>query len=53
VTTKGTYDAQDRLVTYGAASYGYTANGELASKSIGALKATYQYDVLGNFLGGD
>jgi RHS repeat-associated protein len=50
VTTKSTYDAQDRLLTYGSASYTYSANGELASKSVGALKTTYQYDMLGNLL---
>lgn len=56
---EGTYDAQDRLLTYGGASYSYTANGELASKTLpspsnggGAggegLKTSYAYDVLGN-----
>jgi RHS repeat-associated protein len=50
LTTKGTYDAQDRLLSYGSASYTYSANGELASKSVGALKTTYQYDALGNLL---
>jgi RHS repeat-associated protein len=50
VTTKGTYDVQDRLLDYGADSYTYNANGELASKSVGALKTTLQYDVLGNLL---
>lgn len=50
VITKGTYDAQDRLLGYGSASYTYTANGELASKSVGALKTSYQYDLLGNLL---
>jgi len=48
VTVNGVYDAQDRLLGYGAASYLYTANGELFTKTIGAQKATYQYDVLGN-----
>jgi RHS repeat-associated protein len=38
------------LLGYGSASYTYTANGELASKSVGTLKTTYQYDVLGNLL---
>ena len=33
LTTTATYDAQDRLLTYGAASYTYTKNGELASKT--------------------
>jgi RHS repeat-associated protein len=52
VTSSGaenaTYDAQDRLLTYGSATYTYTANGELATQTIGTQKTTYQYDVLGN-----
>ena len=31
----GTYDSQDRLRTYGDASFSYAANGELASQSVG------------------
>jgi YD repeat-containing protein len=34
-TTAGTYDAQDRLTQYGATTYGYTANGELQSSTVG------------------
>ena len=54
---EGTYDAQDRLLTYGGASYSYTANGELVSKTLpspssggsgGSLVTSYVYDVLGN-----
>ena len=47
-TVNGTYDAQDRLLTYGNASYTYNANGELATKTVGSSVTTYQYDVLGN-----
>lgn len=47
-TINATYDAQDRLLTYGNASYSYTANGELKSKTVGAAVTQYQYDVLGN-----
>jgi RHS repeat-associated protein len=47
-TTNGSYDAQDRLLTYGNASYAYSANGELATKTVGAQTTTYQYDVMGN-----
>jgi hypothetical protein len=32
-TSTGTYDAQDRLSTYGDWTYTYTANGELATKT--------------------
>ena len=45
-----TYDAQDRLLTYGAASYTYTANGELASKTDATGTTTTTYDVFGNLL---
>ncbi len=48
VITQGVYDAQDRLQSYGAASYSYTANGELASKTLGSQTTSYRYDVLGN-----
>jgi RHS repeat-associated protein len=50
-TTNGTYDAQDRLLTYGNDAFTYTANGELASQSVGNQKTTYTYDVLGNLIG--
>src|SRR5207253_2767817 len=44
----GSYDDQDRLLTYGSASYTYTANGELSSKTDTTGTTTYNYDVLGN-----
>jgi RHS repeat-associated protein len=47
-TVAGTYDAQDRLLTYGNASYTYTANGELASQIVSSQTTSYTYDVLGN-----
>lgn len=45
-----TYDAQDRLVTYGTASYAYTENGELIAKAQGGVTTQYHYDVLGNLM---
>ncbi|VAW89405.1 hypothetical protein MNBD_GAMMA17-1201, partial [hydrothermal vent metagenome] len=48
--TEGTYDAQDRLLTWGTANYHYTANGELESKTDTGLTTDYRYDVLGNLL---
>ncbi len=48
--TTGTYDEQDRLLTYGSASYNYTLNGELQSKTDTGLTTRYQYDVLGNLI---
>lgn len=47
-TITGTYDNQDRMTAYGAATYVYTANGELSSKTAGAQTTTYSYDALGN-----
>ena len=49
----GTYDDQDRMTTYGNAtdgyaSYTYTANGELETKTLNSETTTYDYDVLGN-----
>lgn len=48
--TEGTYDEQDRLLTWGTASYAYTANGELSSKTDTGLTTNYSYDVLGNLM---
>ena len=47
-TTNGTYDAQDRLTTYGSAMYTYSNNGELQTKTTAAQTTNYTYDVLGN-----
>src|SRR5204862_443838 len=44
----GTYDDQDRLLTCGGATYTYTANGELQTKTVGGQTTTYEYDTLGN-----
>ena len=46
----GTYDDQDRLLTYGAATYTYGPNGELATKTIGSQTTSYLYDTLGNLI---
>lgn len=46
--TQGTYDAQDRLLSYGNNTYSYTANGELLTKTNGSDVTSYTYDVLGN-----
>jgi RHS repeat-associated protein len=47
-TVSGSYDAQDRLTTYGAVSYIYTANGDLQTATSGGQTTTYSYDVFGN-----
>jgi RHS repeat-associated protein len=49
-TFTGTYDAQDRLLTYGNASYTYTRNGELSMKIAGTDTTRYTYDALGNLV---
>jgi RHS repeat-associated protein len=46
----GSYDAQDRLLTYGTSTFSYTPNGELASQKTGTQTTQYQYDVLGNLV---
>src|SRR4030042_1744950 len=49
-TASFTYDAQDRLLTYGTKTYTYTATGELSTKTDTATSQTtqYTYDALGN-----
>ncbi len=47
-TASGTYDDQDRLLTYANSSFTYTANGELETETAGTQKTSYVYDVLGN-----
>lgn len=44
----GSYDAQDRMLTYGTNRYQYTATGELQSKIDSTGITNYNYDVLGN-----
>jgi RHS repeat-associated protein len=52
-TLTATYDAQDRLITYGGWQYTYGANGEIESKTdtTTGAETLYQYDALGNLLG--
>jgi RHS repeat-associated protein len=47
-TATATVDDQDRLTSYGGASYQYTANGELRRKIVGTDTTEYTYDALGN-----
>ncbi len=44
------YDAQDRLLAYGAASYSYTAAGELTVRARPADTLSTTYDALGNLV---
>ncbi len=53
VVTSGTYDAQDRLETYGTKSYTYSAAGDLetitdSAALPGEVPAQFVYDALGN-----
>ena len=50
VPISATYDAQDRLTSYGTTTYTYTDNGELLTKTDGGQTTTYTYDELGNLL---
>ncbi|MEO8452826.1 MAG: hypothetical protein ABI647_23755, partial [Gemmatimonadota bacterium] len=45
-----TVDDQDRLLTYNEVLYGYTANGELRTKTDPHGTTTFDYDELGNLL---
>ena len=49
-TINATYDDQDRLLTYGSASYSYTAAGELSQKVEGMDTTRYEYDEFGNLV---
>src|SRR5574337_478099 len=48
LTSAPIYDDQDRLLQYGPNRYTYTANGELATKTVGSNLTTYTYDELGS-----
>lgn len=47
-TFAGSYDNQDRLLSYGSATYSYSANGELQSKTDSGQQTEYSYDEFGN-----
>lgn len=47
-TATATYDEQDRLLTYGDATYTYNGRGQLASRVVGQWTTAYDYDVAGN-----
>ncbi len=46
-TVAATFDAQDRLIQYGSASYAYGPNGDLRSRGVSGQTTTYQYDTTG------
>ncbi|HXO41686.1 MAG TPA: RHS repeat-associated core domain-containing protein, partial [Thermoanaerobaculia bacterium] len=47
-TTLATYDAQDRLLSWGDLTYTYNASGDLTSKAQNGNAVTYGFDALGN-----
>ena len=47
-TSIGSYDEQDRLISYAQSDYQYSANGELQTKIETGQTSLYDYDVLGN-----
>ena len=47
-TTSATYDDQDRMSTYGTATYAYTTSGDLLTKTDPSGVTTFDYDALGN-----
>src|SRR5262249_49278222 len=49
-TLNGTYDAQDRLTTYGNTTYTYTGAGQLESGTTSGQTTTYTYDALGSLI---
>jgi YD repeat-containing protein len=49
-TTTGTVDAQERLLSWGGASYEYGAAGERLRRVEGASEEAYSWDVYGNLL---
>jgi YD repeat-containing protein len=50
-TDAGTFDSQDRCLTYGGTAYTYSANGELDTAANSAGTSSFRYDELGNLLG--
>ncbi len=50
VTCVGSYDDQDRLLSYGTAVYQYNAHGTLTNKIEGTNSTAYVYDTRGSLL---
>jgi RHS repeat-associated protein len=47
-TLNGTYDGDDKVLTYGGAVYGHAAGGEWRTVTEGGATTTYDYDSVGN-----
>lgn len=48
IVEDGTYDEQDRLVSYGDTTYAFTPNGELETMTTGGATTSFGYDSFGN-----
>ena len=48
LSVAATYDAQDRLVQYGATAFTYWVNGQVRSQTTAGAVTNYDYDSLGN-----
>ena len=46
----GQYDARDRLVAYGGSTLGYTLDGDLAFRAVGADTTRYRFSALGELI---
>ena len=52
-TENGVYDAQDRLLSYGAMTFDYDPNGDVTTMTEGTDTTGYEYDMLGHLLAVD
>jgi RHS repeat-associated protein len=52
-TLTAAHDEQDRLLSYGDATYSHTPRGELLEKTVSGQTTRYEYDVLGNLVAVD
>ncbi|MBW7908452.1 MAG: RHS repeat protein, partial [Kiritimatiellae bacterium] len=50
-TVYATFDSQDRMTSYGDATYQYDANGTLTNKAAGGQSTAYRYDTRGALRG--
>jgi YD repeat-containing protein len=50
LSVSGSYDDQDRIVSYGTATYAHDRAGFLTEKVVGIDTTRYTYDALGNLL---
>jgi RHS repeat-associated protein len=51
VSLTGSYDEQDRLLTYGDATFAHTDAGDRLTRTADGQTTTYAYDALGNLVG--